>query len=109
MVKNLRQLRLSKGISQQKLADMLGITQQAINRYERQKIEPDIATLIALADYFGTTVDYLVGHDPKQDGKRPQEDFEPNREEWALLRDYRKLTKGEKDSILAVIQNYIRK
>ena len=38
MVKNLRQLRLSKGISQQKLADMLGITQQAINRMNGRKL-----------------------------------------------------------------------
>ena len=58
MVKNLRSLRISRGVSQQKIADYLGITQQSVNRYEKQKFEPDIGTLIMPADYFGTTVDY---------------------------------------------------
>lgn len=108
-MKNLRQLRMSKGVSQQKLADLLGISQQAVYKYERQKIEPDIATLIALADYFGTTVDHLIGHEPERGGERSQEDFELSREEWALLRDFRALSQSEKDSILAVIQNYRKK
>ncbi|MGN0165156.1 MAG: helix-turn-helix domain-containing protein, partial [Lachnospiraceae bacterium] len=61
MVKNLKLLRTQKGISQQKLANEIGISQQSINKYENQNIEPDINTLIALADYFETTVDYLIG------------------------------------------------
>lgn len=62
MIKNLKKLRLEKGISQQKLADILGVSQQAINKYENQNSEPDIDMLIAMADYFGTTVDYLIGN-----------------------------------------------
>ena len=104
MVNNLRSLRISRGVSQQKIADYLGITQQSVNRYEKQKFEPDIGTLIMLADYFGTTVDYLIGHTPPGDTAAP----ELSREEWALIRDYRRLDGGEKESIRMVVKNYLK-
>ncbi|MBQ4036753.1 MAG: helix-turn-helix transcriptional regulator [Clostridia bacterium] len=53
MVKNLKMLRNQMGISQQGLADALGISQQSVNRYENHKVEPDIDTLIKIADFFG--------------------------------------------------------
>lgn len=61
MVKNLRLLREENGMSQQSLADLLGTTQQAIYKYEKTAVEPDIATLIQLSDVFGVTVDFLIG------------------------------------------------
>lgn len=61
MIKNLRDLRNQQNISQQALANILGISQQAINKYENHSIEPDISTLIAMANYFGVSIDYLVG------------------------------------------------
>lgn len=105
MVENLRKLRMSKGISQQKLADVLGTTQQSIYKYEKYKIEPDIGTLIRLADYFGTTVDYLIGHTPSADNSQ---DLELSKDEWRLLRDYRRLSREEKDSIDLIIKNYLK-
>ncbi len=61
MVKNLKVLRNKKGISQQQLADIIGVTQQSVNKYENHSVEPDIYTLIKIADYFETTIDYIVG------------------------------------------------
>lgn len=62
MVKNLRLLREEFGLSQQRLADMLSISQQAIFKYEKTSNEPDIATLIKLSDIFNVSVDYLIGN-----------------------------------------------
>ena len=62
MLPNLKLLRKKRGISQQALAEALGTTQQSINQYENHSIEPDIATLVRIADYFGVTIDFLVGH-----------------------------------------------
>ncbi|MBQ3162828.1 MAG: helix-turn-helix transcriptional regulator [Oscillospiraceae bacterium] len=62
MVKNLRLLREEKGISQQKLAEMLNTSQQNIFKYEKTACEPDISTLIKIADLFNVTVDYLIGN-----------------------------------------------
>ena len=61
MIKNLKKLRTEKGVSQQQLASVIGISQQSVNKYENHNIEPDIFTLCALADYFDTSIDYLVG------------------------------------------------
>ena len=62
MLENLRRLRIEAGVSQKSLAETIGVSQQSINKYENHKIEPDIETLIRIADYFKTSVDYLVGH-----------------------------------------------
>ena len=61
VVKNLKMLRNQMGISQQGLADALGISQHSVNRYENHKVEPDIDTLIKIADFFGVSVDHLIG------------------------------------------------
>ena len=59
----IKEVRKAQGKSQIKVAKDLGISQQNMCRYEKQQIEPDIQTLIKLANYFHTTVDYLIGHD----------------------------------------------
>lgn len=60
-MKNLKKLREERGLSQQNLAEKIGISQQSIYKYENKKAEPDISTIIKLADFFGCTVDYLIG------------------------------------------------
>ena len=50
MLPNLKLLRKEYGISQQVLADMMGVSQQSINQYENHSIEPDIALLTQMAD-----------------------------------------------------------
>lgn len=58
----LKQLRSDKGLSQQRLADLLNKAQSSINQYEHSQSEPDIDTLIQLSKVFDTSVDYLVGN-----------------------------------------------
>lgn len=108
MVKNLRNLRISKNISQQQLADVIGVTQQSINKYENHSTEPDIATLMQIADYFETSVDFLIGHTSLPDQQTPSEDWSLTREETSLLKDYRQLSKEEKESIRLILKNYLK-
>lgn len=56
----LRHLREKKGISQLKLAMDLHINQNSVSRYENELREADYKTLIAIADYFNVSVDYLL-------------------------------------------------
>lgn len=107
MVKNLRKLRVNKGVSQQQLADVMGTSQQSVNKYENHNVEPDISALIRLADYFETTVDYLVGHTPPVE-QNTEEEVEPTKEEAMLIRNYRRLSKDEKESIQLVLKNYLK-
>lgn len=64
MLANLKALRTAQGLSQRALADFVKVSQQSINQYENRDTEPDIAVLTRIADYFGVSIDYLVGHDP---------------------------------------------
>lgn len=57
----LKELRMSKGLSQQSLANYIGISKSSVNMYERGEREPGIETQEALADYFNVDLDYLVG------------------------------------------------
>ena len=62
MVTRLRELRLARNMSQREMASRLNISQQAYQKYESDKYEPDISTLTQIADVFGVSIDYLVGH-----------------------------------------------
>lgn len=78
-MKNLKKLWLERKLSQQKLTENFGITQQAIYNYENGITEPDIYMLKQLADFFHTSVDYLVGHN--------QECYPSKTMEWIMLSD----------------------
>lgn len=59
--KRLKNLRKSYELTQEKLADALGISRVNYTRYETDKARPDYETLILLADFFDVTTDYLLG------------------------------------------------
>ena len=60
---NLKQLRLQKGRTQEQLADVFGVSAQAVSRWENNTSYPDITLLPGLAIYFNTSVDAIVGMD----------------------------------------------
>ena len=65
----LKTLRKSRyGLSQAKLADELGVTQQAVGRWEKGLNMPDNSILVKLADYFSVSIDYLQGRDDSPQG-----------------------------------------
>ena len=107
MVRNLRKLRLAKGVSQQQLAQAIGTTQQSINKYENHSTEPDIQTLIRLADYFGTSVDDLVGH-YTQPREEEINDLILTRDEIFLIQNRRRLSRSERESIRLILENYLK-
>ena len=108
MIKNLRKLRLKKGISQEKLANAIsGISQQSINKYENHKIEPDIQMLIKFADYFDTSVDYLIGHTEIDHKIETLTEYSMNDEEIAVVDCYRKLTPNQKESVISLLKSIV--
>ena len=60
---NLKKYRLQKELTQEDVADYLGITAQSVSKWERGESYPDIALLPALANIFETSVDLLLGMD----------------------------------------------
>ena len=61
---NFKQLRKEKGITQEKIADVFGVSSQSVSRWELCVCYPDIEMLPSIANYFGVTVDYLLSNDP---------------------------------------------
>ena len=65
----LRILRESVKLSQVKMADLLGVKQSSINRYEQGQSAPSFETLVKYADYFDVSMDYLFARTDKPQGK----------------------------------------
>lgn len=77
-MKHLKEARLHMGLSQQKLAEQIGFSQQTIYQYENGVTQPDLSTLNKLAACLHTTTDYLTGYTdfpgvPPDPGITPQE------------------------------------
>lgn len=57
---NLKAYRKESGLTQEQLAETLGVSRQAVANWERGETLPDIANVIKLSDIYGVTVDRLV-------------------------------------------------
>ena len=57
----LQKLRKQNGLSQERLAEKLNVSRQAVSKWERAVCCPDISLLPALADTFGISIDLLFG------------------------------------------------
>ena len=60
---NLKKYRIQKDLTQEEVAEFLGITAQSVSKWERGESYPDITLLPALANIFETSVDLLLGMD----------------------------------------------
>ncbi len=67
----LKDLRTRAGMSQEKLAERVGVSRQAITKWETDKGAPDMDNLMALSDLFGVSVDELLG----REARRPAEGY----------------------------------
>ena len=63
----LLELRRREGLSQEQLADRLGVTRQSVSKWESGAAVPELSKLVALSDLFSVSVDYLVGLTDRQE------------------------------------------
>ena len=63
----LKECRKEKGLTQVQVAIYCDITEKAYQNYELKTREPKLAVLIKIADFFGVSLDYLVGRTDKKD------------------------------------------
>ncbi|MCL2081856.1 MAG: helix-turn-helix domain-containing protein [Oscillospiraceae bacterium] len=66
--KHLKTVRKSRNLTQKQLAESIGASESGVQNYELGTRKPTFDMLIALADYFDVSLDYLVGRsdDPKR-------------------------------------------
>ena len=91
-MKNLKFLRTKQNLSQQELANILHVSQQSIYKYENGITTPDVNTLIDMAEYFHTSIDYLVGYSTIPHKIEPVTETSLNKQELAVIENYRKLS-----------------
>ncbi len=56
----IQSLRKTRGISQEELADRLGVSRQAVSKWESEQSIPDIDKIIIMSDFFDVTTDYIL-------------------------------------------------
>lgn len=66
----IRALRIQKGYTQEYLANQLGISRQAVHKWEKNETRPDTDNLILLAEILGTTVEYIAVGDIKSNNNK---------------------------------------
>lgn len=78
-MERLRDLRLQRGMTQTQVGDLIGVSCVTVGRYEAGEREPSNAKISALADYFGVSIDYLIGRDETKKGKELSADEKKER------------------------------
>ncbi len=114
----IKELREEKGLMQQELADILYIKQATVSSWELGKSQPNIDTLIQLANIFLCSVDYLIGNvdntDPTYDTSNatPEQQtlltiLQQDKQYNTLLRLYAKLSVADKATVIKHIKTLI--
>lgn len=65
-------LRTGRGMSQDDLAEALGVSRQAVSKWERDEAVPDIENIVKISNHFGVSTDYLIKPDSGRKTCRPQ-------------------------------------
>lgn len=91
---NLKNLRAMKCISQAKLADVFGFTQQAVGRWEQGQSTPDYNTLVKLSNFFNVSTDYLLGRSDSPTGSYSADIGSPSKEKTIRIPILRRVAAG---------------
>lgn len=101
---NLKKYRTLKNLTQEDVAEYLGITPQSVSKWERQESYPDITFLPALADIFETSVDLLLGMDTIR-AEQTQHNIHKTATEFQSCGNYASAEKVYRDALLIYPSN----
>lgn len=87
------QLRKKNGLSQEELADKVGVSRQAVSKWESAQSIPDIDKVIALSGLFGVSIDYLLKDEIEIEDSVP---LEEEKKKVSIPRLMNVLLKGKK-------------
>ncbi len=94
--KRIRKLRKVKGLSQNQLAEMIGVHVKTIGKAERGIIGLSVDNLLVIAEYFNTTVDFLIS------GK---EEYDSDEKINVLIK---KLNAEQKEAVYGILENILK-
>ena len=65
LAENIRSLRIERSMTQEQLAEVLGVTVGAVYKWEAKLSLPELPLIMEMADFFDTSVDVLLGYEMK--------------------------------------------
>lgn len=86
------------------LGQVIGVAESTISQYETGKRQPDYETLLKLGEYFGVSVDYLLGAEKKPTAESSELDRQLEGVDFALYGEVKDLTDEQKRDVLRFIQ-----
>lgn len=101
----IRNLRKASNLSQQDLAQTLGLSRSAVASYENGSRYPDHATLIKMAGYFEVSVDYLLGVNTNKDASQVQYAV---LDEIAIMLNQAPIHPDEKKRVLQEVNDFFK-
>ena len=111
-MERLKELRKEKKLTQTQVGNYLGITVSAYGNYELGQREPSIDMLLKLADYFGVTVDYLLGRETNTatsvEPLKTKNSSALSEEDEAMLNQYLELSEDSKRAVRYTVDMYER-
>lgn len=93
----LREIRRSRRLTQKVLAEQIGCSVGAYSKYETGDREPPLDILNKLADFYGVSVDYLVGREASEIGTLTESEKE-------LVEVFRRSSEFVRDSVLGLME-----
>lgn len=104
-MKRIKELRDTRNMSQQRLADELNVTQAMVSKYELGVSEPDVGMIKRIAEYFGVSSDYLL---ELSDDKAAISVQGLSQEEKDVLFGFKRLDKIQKAKLQAYLQGLLQ-
>lgn len=86
-------LRKQRGMSQEQLAEALGVSRQAVSKWEAEQSVPDIDKIISICDYFGVTTDYIL-----RNAELPKTEQEPEPQPDTLVQNKYNTSENEAEA-----------
>lgn len=104
----IRELRLSKNISQRELGNIIGTSQQTISRLEVGNYSPPVDLVINLAEYFDVSIDYLLGFSDFEYSFEYGKEIDMHmKENYELIRKYEKLGEVNKRTLQIILERLV--
>ena len=97
--KNLKDLRIKKGVTQDDMAELLNIKRQTYSAYERGVSLPDVTSLLKMAEFFGVSVDEILGN--KQETALSGQPLSQKTKD--LIASYADLSEEELDKVIEYV------
>ncbi len=103
----LKELREEKNLTQNDIAKAINVSQSNIGRWEKGLNEPTATYLVALARYFGCSIDYLL--ECEEESKMNKKETSLSYKEQKLLRAFSQIDDDEKDKIIEDCEYFANK